>query len=100
MRVDADAAGGRGRAGVRRRAGLARRIATGIRDAPTPMRDEFAQGLRRDWIALVPGGVDNRVMGRRPPGRDRASPAGRSASSSCGPRSCRRSGSPSTPRRA
>ena len=37
---------------------------TGIRDAPTPMRDEFAQGLRRDWIALFLAVVDNRVLGR------------------------------------
>ena len=37
---------------------------TGIRDAPTPMRDEFAQGLRRDWIALFLAVADNRVMGR------------------------------------
>lgn len=37
---------------------------TGIRDAPTPMRDEFAQGLRRDWIALFLAAADNRVLGR------------------------------------
>ena len=37
---------------------------TGIRDAPTPMRDEFAQGLRRDWIALFLAVADNRVLGR------------------------------------
>ena len=37
---------------------------TGIRDAPTPMRDEFAQGLRRDWIALVLAACDDRLMGR------------------------------------
>jgi zinc protease len=37
---------------------------TGIRDAPQPMRDEFAQGLRRDWIALLLSASDNRVMGR------------------------------------
>lgn len=36
----------------------------GIRDAPTPMRDEFAQGLRRDWIALFLAVADNRVLGR------------------------------------
>jgi outer membrane lipoprotein-sorting protein len=36
----------------------------GIRDAPTPMRDEFAQGLRRDWIALFLAAADNRVLGR------------------------------------
>jgi len=41
---------------------------TGIRDAPTPMRDEFAQGLRRDWIALFLAVCDNRVMGRVLPG--------------------------------
>ena len=37
---------------------------TGIRDAPTSMRDEFAQGLRRDWIALFLAVADNRVLGR------------------------------------
>jgi hypothetical protein len=37
---------------------------TGIRDAPAPMRDEFAQGLRRDWIALFLAVSDNRVLGR------------------------------------
>ena len=37
---------------------------TGIRDAPTPMRDEFAQGLMRDWIALFLAAHDDRVMGR------------------------------------
>ena len=37
---------------------------TGIRDAPTPMRDEFAQGLLRDWIALFLAACDDRVMGR------------------------------------
>jgi hypothetical protein len=37
---------------------------TGVRDAPDPMREEFAQGLRRDWIALVLAVADNRVMGR------------------------------------
>ena len=37
---------------------------TGIRDAPTPMRDEFAQGLRRDWIALFLAAADSRVLGR------------------------------------
>ena len=37
---------------------------TGTRDAPTPMRDEFAQGLRRDWIALFLAVSDNRVLGR------------------------------------
>jgi zinc protease len=36
----------------------------GIRDAPPPMRDEFAQGLRRDWIALLLAVADNRVMGK------------------------------------
>ena len=36
----------------------------GTRDAPTPMRDEFAQGLRRDWIALFLAVADNRVLGR------------------------------------
>jgi hypothetical protein len=39
----------------------------GIRDAPTPMRDEFAQGLRRDWIALFLAVADNRVLGRALP---------------------------------
>jgi outer membrane lipoprotein-sorting protein len=37
---------------------------TGVRDAPTPMRDEFAQGLRRDWIALFLAASDDRVFGR------------------------------------
>jgi zinc protease len=37
---------------------------TGVRDAPTPMRDEFAQGLRRDWIALFLAVSEDRVMGR------------------------------------
>jgi hypothetical protein len=37
---------------------------TGIRDAPTPMRDEFAQGLRRDWIALFLAASDDRLLGR------------------------------------
>jgi zinc protease len=37
---------------------------TGVRDAPTPMRDEFARGLRRDWIALFLAVSDNRVLGR------------------------------------
>jgi len=36
----------------------------GIRDAPPPMRDEFAQGLRRDWIALLLAVADTRVMGK------------------------------------
>jgi zinc protease len=36
----------------------------GVRDAPAPMRDEFAQGLRRDWIALLLAVADNRVLGR------------------------------------
>jgi zinc protease len=36
----------------------------GTRDAPTPMRDEFAQGLRRDWVALFLAVADNRVLGR------------------------------------
>ncbi len=36
----------------------------GIRDAPQPMRDQFAQGLRRDWIALLLAAADNRLMGR------------------------------------
>jgi zinc protease len=38
--------------------------ATGVRDAPEPMREEFAQGLRRDWIALLLAAADNRVLGR------------------------------------
>ena len=37
---------------------------TGVRDAPDQMREEFAQGLRRDWIALILAVADNRVMGR------------------------------------
>ena len=37
---------------------------TGTRDAPTPMRDEFAQGLRRDWIALLLAASEDRVLGR------------------------------------
>lgn len=37
---------------------------TGVRDAPNQMRDEFEQGLRRDWIALLLAVADNRVMGR------------------------------------
>jgi zinc protease len=36
----------------------------GVRDAPAPMRDEFAQGLRRDWIALFLAAADDRVLGR------------------------------------
>jgi len=36
----------------------------GIRDAPQPMRDQFAQGLRRDWIALLLAAADNHLMGR------------------------------------
>jgi hypothetical protein len=37
---------------------------TGVRDAPEPMREEFAQGLRRDWIALALAVADSRVFGR------------------------------------
>jgi hypothetical protein len=37
---------------------------TGVRDAPTPMRDEFAQGLRRDWITLFLAVTDDLVTGR------------------------------------
>jgi zinc protease len=40
---------------------------TGVRDAPKRMRDEFAQGLRRDWIALLLAAADDRVMGRQLP---------------------------------
>ena len=36
----------------------------GVRDAPAPMRDEFARGLRRDWIALFLAAADDRVLGR------------------------------------
>ncbi len=36
----------------------------GSRDAPQPMRDQFAQGLRRDWIALLLAAADDRLMGR------------------------------------
>jgi len=36
----------------------------GTRDAPPPMRDEFAQGLRRDWIALLLAASDDRLLGR------------------------------------
>lgn len=40
---------------------------TGIRDAPTAMRDDFAQSVRRDWVALFVAAADDRVMGRRLP---------------------------------
>ena len=36
----------------------------GVRDAPAPMRDEFAQGLTRDWIALFLAATDDRVSGQ------------------------------------
>ena len=36
----------------------------GVRDAPTPMRDEFAQGLRRDWITLFLAATDDLILGR------------------------------------
>jgi len=38
---------------------------TGIRDAPTAMRDEFAQSIRRDWIALLVSSADDKLLGRR-----------------------------------
>jgi hypothetical protein len=40
---------------------------TGIRDAPAPMRDEFAQSIRRDWIALLLAAADDKLLGRRLP---------------------------------
>jgi len=40
---------------------------TGIRDAPVPMRDEFAQSIRRDWIALFLAAADDKILGRRLP---------------------------------
>jgi len=40
---------------------------TGIRDAPTPMRDEFAQSIRRDWIALLLAAVSDKLLGKRLP---------------------------------
>jgi len=40
---------------------------TGIRDAPTPMRDEFAQSIRRDWIALLLAAISDNLMGKRLP---------------------------------
>ncbi len=40
---------------------------TGIRDAPAAMRDEFAQSIRRDWIALFLSAADDKVLGKRLP---------------------------------
>jgi outer membrane lipoprotein-sorting protein len=40
---------------------------TGIRDAPTAMRDEFAQSIRRDWIALLVAAADDKLLGKRLP---------------------------------
>jgi zinc protease len=40
---------------------------TGIRDAPAPMRDEFAQSIRRDWIVLLLAAVGDNLMGKRLP---------------------------------
>jgi len=40
---------------------------TGIRDAPTPMRDEFAQSIRRDWIALLLAAISDNLAGKRLP---------------------------------
>lgn len=38
---------------------------TGPHDAPAAMREEFAQSIRRDWIALLLAAADDRVLGRR-----------------------------------
>jgi zinc protease len=40
---------------------------TGIRDAPAPMRDEFAQSIRRDWIALLLAAISDKLLGKRLP---------------------------------
>jgi zinc protease len=40
---------------------------TGIRDAPTPMRNEFAQSIRRDWVALLQAGISDKLLGKRLP---------------------------------
>ncbi len=37
---------------------------TGPHDAPAAMKDEFAQGVRRDWIALMLAAADDRVTGK------------------------------------
>jgi hypothetical protein len=37
----------------------------GARDAPAAMAREFALSVRRDWIALLLAGADNRMTGRR-----------------------------------
>jgi hypothetical protein len=37
---------------------------TGAHDAPAAMKDEFSQGVRRDWIALMLAAADDRVTGR------------------------------------
>jgi zinc protease len=38
---------------------------TGPHDAPEPMRREFAQAIRRDWIALFLAAADDRVIGKK-----------------------------------
>jgi zinc protease len=40
---------------------------TGIRDAPAPMRDEFAQSIRRDWVALLLAAISDKLLGKRLP---------------------------------
>ena len=37
---------------------------TGAHDAPDAMKTEFAQGIRRDWIALMLAAADDRITGR------------------------------------
>ncbi len=37
----------------------------GARDAPEPMRREFALSVRRDWVALLLAAYDGRLRGRR-----------------------------------
>jgi hypothetical protein len=37
----------------------------GPRDAPQPMKDEFAASVRRDWIALIVAASNDKLMGRR-----------------------------------
>ncbi len=39
--------------------------ALGPRDAPQPMKDEFAASVRRDWIALIVAASNDQLMGRR-----------------------------------
>jgi hypothetical protein len=38
---------------------------TGPHDAPEPMRREFAQSIRRDWIALFLAAADDRLLGKK-----------------------------------